>query len=398
MSVTNGPNLGLMINALTGDSFPIDFRKLLRAIDVLLQGAVIDQTHTAPPGSPANGDRYIVAASPTGAWTGHAKSIAVWTTDNPGTPGGLWEFYAPKSGWDVWSLADAALYVYTGSAWAAAGGGGGGGGMSNPMTTLGDIIAGGAAGAPGRLAIGSSGQILSVVSGGPGWTTPSGGGTLNGDTDVDLTSPANNDVLTYESSSSLWKNKPPTGGGGGGIARSTNVVILPCFDGSRTSNYGASGGFSHQSKIGSRLLLLNPTTWKFAIHNHANGGTIGAGVIYRTLKDSMTIVDVTAITWGGSSGVVGLVAGELFTDSIALPLDMTHDYWVTIWFDPAGGACSTDVGVSPSSFSGVPPVEGVSGGLQSGDNTTLTAGGTVPVPLTTTNGYETILSAVIALT
>jgi hypothetical protein len=127
MSVSNGPNIGLMINALTGDSFPTDFRKFLRAIDALLQGAVIDRTHAAPPGSPVNGDRYIVAASPTGAWVGHATHIAVWTTDDPTAPTGAWQFYIPKNGWLVWSVGDGGLYAFTSGAWAAVTSGGGGG-------------------------------------------------------------------------------------------------------------------------------------------------------------------------------------------------------------------------------------------------------------------------------
>lgn len=126
MSVSNGPNLGRMINALTGDTFDVDFRSFLRMIDVLLQDAVISKTLTAPPGSPANGDRYIVGASATGAWSGHDKSIAVWTTDNPATPGGLWEFYAPKPGWMVVNIADSTIYTYVSSAWTAVVGGGGG--------------------------------------------------------------------------------------------------------------------------------------------------------------------------------------------------------------------------------------------------------------------------------
>jgi len=121
MSVSYGPNLGLLINALTGDAYPTDFRKFLRALDALLEGAVIDRAHAAPPVSPANGDRYLVAAAPTGAFAGFANAIAVWTTDNPATPGGLWEFYVPKVGWDVWSIADAAIYVFGGSTWAQAG-------------------------------------------------------------------------------------------------------------------------------------------------------------------------------------------------------------------------------------------------------------------------------------
>lgn len=39
--------------------------------------------------------------------------------------------------------------------------------------------------------------------------------TLNGLRDVTIASPSNNEVLTYESSSSQWKNKPGGGGGGG---------------------------------------------------------------------------------------------------------------------------------------------------------------------------------------
>jgi len=55
-------------------------------------------------------------------------------------------------------------------------GSGGGGGFTNPMTTAGDIIVGGASGAAQRLGIGSAGQVLTVVSGAPAWATPSGGG------------------------------------------------------------------------------------------------------------------------------------------------------------------------------------------------------------------------------
>jgi len=61
-------------------------------------------------------------------------------------------------------------------------GSGGGGGMSNPMTTLGDMITAFTAGAPIRLPIGSAGQYLQVVGGVPTWTTLTIGLiTLNGD-------------------------------------------------------------------------------------------------------------------------------------------------------------------------------------------------------------------------
>jgi hypothetical protein len=117
MSVTNGPNHGLMINAITGDNFDVQFRTFLRAIDTRLLAVVKDHTLAAPPGSPSNGDRYIVAASPTGAWAGKATQIATWTTDDPTTPSGKWEFHVPQNGWCVFSLTASTKLRFNGAAW-----------------------------------------------------------------------------------------------------------------------------------------------------------------------------------------------------------------------------------------------------------------------------------------
>lgn len=59
----------------------------------------------------------------------------------------------------------------------AAFGGGGGGGFANPMTATGDLITGGSGGAAQRLAVGSNGQVLTVVGGVPAWATAGGGGS-----------------------------------------------------------------------------------------------------------------------------------------------------------------------------------------------------------------------------
>lgn len=45
-------------------------------------------------------------------------------------------------------------------------------GFANPMTTAGDIIKGGASGVPERLAVGSSGNVLTVSGGAPAWAAP----------------------------------------------------------------------------------------------------------------------------------------------------------------------------------------------------------------------------------
>lgn len=73
---------------------------------------VIDKTLTAPPGSPAEGDAHIVAATATGAWAGKEKNIAFYM-------GGAWSFITPIEGTHADCQADDTTYRYSGSAWAA---------------------------------------------------------------------------------------------------------------------------------------------------------------------------------------------------------------------------------------------------------------------------------------
>lgn len=138
MSVSNGPNLHKMINALTGDSFASDFRTFLQMIDALVQCAVISKTVSTPPGSPANGDRYIVGPSPTGAWSGLAGKIVAWSTDDPGFPSGFWQNFVPNAGFLTFNVADTTFYFWNGSAWTALAGGGGG---ATAFTGLSDVPA-----------------------------------------------------------------------------------------------------------------------------------------------------------------------------------------------------------------------------------------------------------------
>jgi hypothetical protein len=114
MSKTFGPNLGLLINANDGEQYSTEFRALLRGLDILAQPTIIDRTIATPPGSPSNGARYLVPTGGTGAWSGKDNNIAVWTTSNPATPTGLWEFYPPKNGFTTFCLADSSLLRYQG--------------------------------------------------------------------------------------------------------------------------------------------------------------------------------------------------------------------------------------------------------------------------------------------
>lgn len=72
---------------------------------------VENQTTNAPPGSPTDGVAYIVGGSPTGAWAGHAKDLAIalnsaWIIVDPGDG---YEAYDKSAGINyVWSSASTA--------------------------------------------------------------------------------------------------------------------------------------------------------------------------------------------------------------------------------------------------------------------------------------------------
>ena len=108
--MTNTALLGLPFIEASQAQKHVTHNEALRILDAAIQVAVQDVTRTAPPAGPAEGQRHIVAGSPTGAWTGQAKAIATWQD-------GAWAFLAPKNGWCAWSIADAGLLVFDGSVW-----------------------------------------------------------------------------------------------------------------------------------------------------------------------------------------------------------------------------------------------------------------------------------------
>lgn len=71
---------------------------------------ITDRDLATPPGSPTIGAQYIVAASPTGAWSGTATQIATWHN-------GAWAFITPRAGFVAWIIDEAKLAYFDGSAW-----------------------------------------------------------------------------------------------------------------------------------------------------------------------------------------------------------------------------------------------------------------------------------------
>jgi hypothetical protein len=92
----------------------VTHNEALRILDGLVQLSVLDRDLTAPPNSPADGDRYIVASGATGDWAGWDLNIALWTD-------GTWLRLPPRIGWRTWVEDEAVLLVWTGAAWEVVG-------------------------------------------------------------------------------------------------------------------------------------------------------------------------------------------------------------------------------------------------------------------------------------
>ena len=105
------PNLGLPLIAASQAQKHVTHNEALQLLDAAVQLVAINFL-TAPPGSPSEGDRYIIQAPATGAWSGKAGQIAVYTS-------GGWVYIVPSQGWQAYLLSDTTPYRYNGSSWVA---------------------------------------------------------------------------------------------------------------------------------------------------------------------------------------------------------------------------------------------------------------------------------------
>jgi len=77
------------------------------------QPPVIDKDLTSPPGTPATGDRYIVAPGATGDWAGQDNNIAWWD-------GAAGQFDTATEGFMTWVKDEDLYYSFDGTSWSPA--------------------------------------------------------------------------------------------------------------------------------------------------------------------------------------------------------------------------------------------------------------------------------------
>ena len=122
--MTTTPDLGLPLLAVQQQQPNVTHNLIVLQISAMLNG-VINMTTNAPPGSPTEGDAYVIGAAPTGAWAGKARCVVVWTSggwlfipdkDDSGTP---LTMGARQHGMVVYNRFDDLQYGWDGAAWAA---------------------------------------------------------------------------------------------------------------------------------------------------------------------------------------------------------------------------------------------------------------------------------------
>jgi hypothetical protein len=101
--MSDTPRLGLPLMAESQAGKYQTYNDLALTLDVLASCSVLDRDLTAPPGSPAEGDCYLVATGGTGDWSGHDGDLAAYQ-------GGAWRFYPPPT--QYW-VTDEAVWAVT---------------------------------------------------------------------------------------------------------------------------------------------------------------------------------------------------------------------------------------------------------------------------------------------
>jgi len=108
--MANTPVLGLPMIGSNQAQKHVPVNASFRDLDILVQLTVLDRNLTTPPATPNQGDRYIVAAGATGAWTGQANKIAAWVD-------AAWKFYSQVEGWLCYIQDEDVLVAWNGTSW-----------------------------------------------------------------------------------------------------------------------------------------------------------------------------------------------------------------------------------------------------------------------------------------
>jgi hypothetical protein len=151
------PVLGLTFVSQGQAQKEVTLNSDLTILDALAQISVLSRAVTSPPGSPAEGDRYIIPTGASGAWTGLTNKVAAYQN-------GTWNYYTPGVGWIAYVQDERALATYADSVWQTRLAGTSHGGAVNIVATEEEITLSGASTAATGAGIIQNGDILLAVA------------------------------------------------------------------------------------------------------------------------------------------------------------------------------------------------------------------------------------------
>ena len=221
-------------------------------------------------------------------------------------------------------------------------------GFSNPMTTEGDIIIENSSPAPDRLAIGSTGQVLTVVGGLPAWANSASGFanpmTTLGDIIIENSSPAPDRLAGNTTTTKKFLTQ--TGNGTTSAEPAWGTIVA-----ADVPSLAASIITSGQIAIAQGGTGLASTSQNYAFI----GPTSGSGApIWRALvagdMPSRTMAISYVIDGGGSPPTASQSYGQIY-----IPIGCTVTGWV-LSLDQSG-SCVVDV--LTGSYSSFPTVSSI---------------------------------------
>jgi hypothetical protein len=284
------------------------------------------------PGSPAEGDQYILGAAPTGAqWAAFDEDDVVIFK------GGTWLAFAPYQGWLKFNADDGDTYQWD-AGWAVFAGGGGGGAVDSV-----------------------NGQTGTVVL------------ELDDLDDVDVPSPTDGDVLTWDNTAGEWIAAPAPGAGSGSVTSVSASGGVETTSGSAITTTGTiQAATLVNPQTGTSYTYLTGDRGKLVTHSNASAiagtlpqatSTFGSGWFMRVKNKGAGTLTITPTT----STIDGAATLVLTTGQWAVVVSDGTNYQSTT-YAPAGGGGVTGF-TSSLNTSGVNSTVNVSMLLASGGTT-----------------------------
>ena len=106
----NSPKIGLPYLLASQTQKHVTMNESLNILDSLVMLSVINRTTATPPLNPTEGDKYIIAASPSGSWLGKTGQVGAFF--NAG-----WQFFVPRAGFIAFVQAENVFVIFDGSVW-----------------------------------------------------------------------------------------------------------------------------------------------------------------------------------------------------------------------------------------------------------------------------------------